>query len=144
MEQLETDVSPGLRIVLIDHHAEVRSGLARSLRTDRRVAGLADAADVEQARPLIDAGSQQVVLIDPGKWEGTGRNSLRTLIQLRDRSAWFLIALHVTHAEDRHLAEAREMGADAHLLKGLRTGDLVTALLYQLGTHGRASRESPV
>jgi DNA-binding NarL/FixJ family response regulator len=70
-----------------------------------------------------------VVLIDAGGWDEAGQHALRVLDALRQRTAWFVIAVHV--ARDGHLdpGEALALGADLYLLKGLRTADLVSHVI---------------
>jgi DNA-binding NarL/FixJ family response regulator len=64
------------------------------------------------------------------------------LVKIRRPSAWFIIALHVAREDHFDSLEARQAGADVYLLKGLRTADLVTALMRCVSTAeaGRPSR----
>jgi hypothetical protein len=83
------------------------------------------AKDVAEATPLI-ATDPDVILFDPGGWDGAWRGDLSALDALRrKRTSWFLIGLHVARRTDPHTYEARSLGADFVVLKGLRTSALV-------------------
>jgi DNA-binding response OmpR family regulator len=92
---------------------------------------LADASSVANAVAFIESSEPNVVLIDPGPWTEGGRHSLHALSGLRARTAWFLIAVHAAR-EDVDAAEALELGADLCLLKGLRTSELLAAVIRGL------------
>jgi DNA-binding NarL/FixJ family response regulator len=144
MDQRQIEQVPRLRIMLVDPHAQVRAGLARQLRNDRRVASLDAVATVAEATDVIESWKPDVVLVDPGKWGAGGRAALRTLVAARSRSSWFLIALHVATFEEVDIVEALVIGADLHLLKGLRTHNLVSAIAANLSAGAeRAAGETP-
>jgi DNA-binding NarL/FixJ family response regulator len=73
-----------------------------------------------------------VVVIDPSSRAGEGHEGVRALARLRERVGWFLLATHVSADHRFDAADALACGADLHLLKGLPTAELVTALLHGL------------
>jgi DNA-binding NarL/FixJ family response regulator len=72
------------------------------------------------------------VLLDPGGWQGDWRTQLRALAALRPGGV--VIALHVARPHDGYASEARALGADCVLLKGLKTEELVESLAQQFGS----------
>jgi CheY-like chemotaxis protein len=140
MERVQSLEGPGLNIVLIDPHEGVRANLARRLRSDERVASLAEASSVANAAATIESSRPHVVIIDPGTFEGTGRAALQSLWQLREQTEWFLIAVHTASGEQLPDSDANQPGSDLYLLKGVRTAQLVAALVHGLSEgHSRKS-----
>jgi hypothetical protein len=86
---------------------------------------------VRQAERIIGSRRPDVFLLDPGGWQGDWRAQLEALTAIRPEGS--IIALHVAQPHNGCVTEARAMGADVVLLKGLRTTELVDVLAREVG-----------
>jgi len=128
----EEQTPPGLRILLIDPHDQVRRSLARRLQDDERVAIVAEASSAHEASPIVAGRAPNVAIIDPVRADADWRDGLEELVVLRQSTDWFLIAMHVARHGDLDAAEALRIGADVYVLKGMRTDRLLSLLTSQL------------
>lgn len=115
----------GIKVMVVDDHTVVRSGLSLLLRTqpDIEVVGLAGSAD--QAIDLARAKSPDVVLLDitmPGK---SGLDALPELLQVSPDTRVIILTMHDDQA---YVGRALGLGASGYLLKSAADEELVDAI----------------
>lgn len=98
-------------VLVVDRHEVVRSSLARRLRHASTVSWVGEAATLDQAMRSVDCARPDVVLLDPGGWDGDWRLQLATLTSIRSQGS--TIALHVVRLHDGYANEARHSGRAA-------------------------------
>jgi DNA-binding NarL/FixJ family response regulator len=120
-------------VLVVDRHEGVRSSLARRLRLVPTIEWVEEVATVEEARRVVGqaAAGPDIILLDPGGWQGDWRAQLAGLTSARPRGS--VIALHVARTHNGYTNEARALGADCIVLKGLRTSELVALLADATG-----------
>jgi DNA-binding NarL/FixJ family response regulator len=116
-----TAVAPPLRLVLVDDHAIVRSGLKAELE-QRRCEVVAEAGDVDAAVAAIRAARPDVVLLDVRLPGGGGPAVLR---QLDDIPPTLAISASDERAD---VVATVTAGATGYLLKTSPIDDLVAAV----------------
>ena len=115
-----------MSVLVVDRHAAVRSSLARRLRHAPAVSWVEEAATIDDAKRIVGGAQPDIVLLDPGGWEGDWRAQLAALTSIRPPGS--IIALHVARTHNGYTGEARALGADCIVLKGLKTSELVDLL----------------
>jgi two-component system response regulator NreC len=114
-----------IRILVVDEHAVVRTGLSAflNLRPDLQVVG--DVGTLDEALRMTRALQPDVVLIDLYTYNGAGLAGLRQLKRL----GFELRVLVLTASEDPDLArEALHAGADGYLPKRALATELLNAI----------------
>ena len=120
-EQQATRVAPPLRVVLVDDHAIVRSGL-RSELEQRRCEVVAEAGDVAEAVAAIQRTRPDVVLLDVRLPGGGGPAVLEALVEPPP-------TLAVSASDERaDVVATVTAGATGYLLKTSPVDDLVAAV----------------
>jgi DNA-binding NarL/FixJ family response regulator len=125
-KELDCDCDKRFSVLVVDRHAPVRSTLARRLGHAPGVSWVEEAATIDDAKRIIGGARPDVVLLDPGGWEGDWRTQLAALTSIRPPGS--IIALHVARTHDGYMGEARALGADCIVLKGLKTSELMELL----------------
>ena len=116
---------PGIKVMVVDDHTVVRSGLSLLLRTqpDIEVVGLAGSAN--QAIDLARETHPEVVLLDitmPGR---TGLDALPELLEASPGSRVIILTMHDDQA---YVGHALSLGASGYLLKSAADEELVDAI----------------
>lgn len=120
-EQQATQLAPPLRVVLVDDHAIVRSGL-RSELEQRRCEVVAEAGDVPEAVAAIERTRPDVVLLDVRLPGGGGPAVLEALADPPP-------TLAVSASDERaDVVATVTAGATGYLLKTSPVDDLVAAV----------------
>jgi len=119
-----------LRVVLVDDHRLVRSGVRAELGGDVEVVG--EAGDVDEAVAVVTASAPDVVLLDvhlPGGDGGGGAEVLRRCAGLTTAAGTpvRVLALSVSDAADDVIAVVRA-GARGYVTKTISGPDLSAAL----------------
>lgn len=112
------------RLVLVDDHPLVRSGLRAQLGD--AVAVVAEAADVAAAVATVVATQPDVVILDVHLPSGSGVDVLRGVGDRAPGTRW--LALSVSDAADDVVAVVRA-GANGYVTKSINAVDLVAAVL---------------
>lgn len=120
-ERRATAVGPPLRVVLVDDHAIVRSGLRTELER-RRCDVVAEAGDVDEAVDAIGHSRPDVVVLDVRLPGGGGPAVLRRLVAVPP-------TLAVSASDERaDVVATVTAGATGYLLKTSPVEDLVSAV----------------
>ena len=119
-----------LRVVLVDDHRMVRTGVRAELADDLEVVGEAD--DVESAVDTIRAGRPDVVLLDVHLPGGSGGGGAEVLTRCRDLTTVSggpvrFLALSVSDAADDVIAVIRA-GARGYVTKSIEADALSQAV----------------
>jgi len=115
-----------LRVVIVDDHPMVRSGVRAELQPHHDIEVVGEAADVEEAITVIQHHSPDVVLLDvhlPGGRGGGGLDVLAACAQLPTR----FLALSVSDASEDVVAIIRG-GARGYVTKAISPTELAEAI----------------
>jgi two-component system, NarL family, response regulator LiaR len=115
----------GIRILLVDDHNVVRSGLRKVVMVNRDLESVGEAADGEEAVRMTGKHQPDVVLMDlmmPGKDGITATEEIH-----RDYPHVKIIAL-TSFSEKNMVQSALQAGAIGYLLKNVTAAELGTAI----------------
>jgi two-component system, NarL family, response regulator NreC len=115
----------GIRIVLADDHAIVRSGLRLLLDSQSDFEVVAEASDVDDARRYVRGHRPEVLVLDLNM---PGGSSLRTIPVIRTESPDTQIVVLTMQQEPVFAREALEAGALGYVLKEAAADELVLAV----------------
>jgi two-component system, NarL family, response regulator NreC len=124
LEESEGVVS-GIRIVLADDHAVVRSGLRLLLDAERDFEVVAEASDVDSARRFVRGHRPDVLVLDLNMPEGS---SLGAISVMREESPGTQIVVLTMQQEPAFAREALGAGALGYVLKDAADDELVEAV----------------
>jgi DNA-binding NarL/FixJ family response regulator len=110
--------------LIVEDHLAVRKGIELLLR-DRgmRIAGVA--ADLREARGLLDRRRFHVALVDVGLGDGTGLDLVREMNEERPE---IRIVLYTGTSDTNVLEEAANCGAEGFVLKSAPPNELIAAI----------------
>jgi DNA-binding NarL/FixJ family response regulator len=121
-----TDVTPPVRVLLVDDHPVVRAGLRALLGATRGLDVVAEAASGELALAMVTEHAPDVVLMDLQMGEGMdGVAATRALQRLPDPPRVLILTTYDTDAD---ILRAVEAGAAGYLLKDAPPDRLVEAV----------------
>jgi DNA-binding NarL/FixJ family response regulator len=113
-----------LEVLVVEDHLAVRKGIELLLRAEgMRVAGVA--ADVAEARQLLERRRHDVALIDLNLHSGSGVELVRELLEHDSEAA---VVLYTGYSDPGVLREASMAGARGFVLKSSPPNTLVGAL----------------
>ena len=114
-----------IRVLLVDDHTIVRSGMRMMLETipDIEIAG--EAASVAETLLLVQQQSFDVVLLDIELPDGSGLDLLKILHENHPEIAVLMLS---TYAEDIYKETSLRYGAAGYLTKGSSLETLVSAI----------------
>jgi len=115
----------GIRIVLADDHAVVRSGLRMVLETESDLEVVAEAGDVESARRYVRGHHPDVLVLDLNM---PGGSSLEAIPLIREESPKTQIVVLTMQQEPAFAREALGGGALGYVLKEAADEELVEAV----------------
>lgn len=123
-----------IRVVLVDDHPLVRTGLRALVEASGDIEVVAEAADGEEAVTAITALTQppDVVLMDLSMPGMDGVTATRALLDAGVRTA---IVVLTSFADQARVAEALEAGAVGYLLKDSEPADLLAAIRAAAAGH---------
>lgn len=113
-----------LRIVLVDDHELIRTGLARSFERDPSTVVVGQAGSVVQAMAVIEEQAPAVVVTDLQLPDGSGLDIIRAI---RQRDAGMGLIVLTMHAGDDQIFAAMEAGASAFVGKDSPSREVVGA-----------------
>lgn len=119
-----TDAAP-IRVVLVDDHAIVRTGIAGMLADAPGIAVIGEASDGVEARATIRDLDPDVVLMDLRMPRQDGPATIAALRADGDTRG---ILVLTTYDTDADIVRAIEAGANGYLLKDASREDLVRAI----------------
>lgn len=117
--------SEGIRIVLADDHAVVRSGLRMVLESESDLEVVAEAGDVESARRYVRGHHPDVLVLDLNM---PGGSSLEAIPEIRAESPKTQIVVLTMQQEPAFAREALGGGALGYVLKEAADDELVEAV----------------
>ena len=118
-------MTPAIRLLLVDDHSLFRQGLLRVLGDYNALHVVGQAANGEEALPLIDALQPDVVLMDVNMPVLAGPDTVRAL---RRRHPSLPVLMLTVSERDEDLFDAIRAGADGYLLKNVGAAELVDAV----------------
>ena len=121
------DAPPGtrLRVMLVDDHEIVRSGITAMLAATDDMRVVAEAESVEQAVREAERTRPDVVVMDIRLVDGSGIEATR---EIRDRLPNTKVLMLTSFADDEALYAAIMAGAAGYVLKQIKGGDLVRGI----------------
>lgn len=115
-----------IRVVLVDDHAIVRTGLKAVLGAARDIEVVGEAAGGNEAIALLATTEADVVVMDLSMAEGDGISATRAITSGKERGARVLVL--TMHAEEAYLERVLEAGASGYLVKSTADRELVDAV----------------
>ena len=117
--------SPTIRVLLVDDHAVVRSGLSFFLSTTDDIEVVGEAADGEQALRLCAQLQPDVVLMDMVMPQMDGFTAMQ---QIRQRYPTIRVIALTSFLDGEFVQRALQGGASGYLLKDVQARDLAGAI----------------
>jgi DNA-binding NarL/FixJ family response regulator len=114
-----------IRIVVIDDHAVVRTGLRSFLDFERDLVIVGEAGTVAEAVALVERQHPQLVLLDVKLPDASGMEACRKLLAKAPR---LRILILTSYAEDATIVAALRSGAHGYLLKDVGADELIRAI----------------
>jgi two-component system, NarL family, invasion response regulator UvrY len=130
---------PSIKVMLVDDHAVVRSGLRRLIENHSNIQVVAEAVDGEQAYQLYSAQPVDVVVMDLSMPGMGGLESARRII---GRYATAKIIIFSMHDNATFAAQVLKTGVKGYVTKTGSDSDLLKAI--QEVAHGRNYLSSEV
>src|SRR5215471_17806954 len=114
-----------LRLMLVDDHEVVRSGLKTMLEAAGDVRVVAEAGTVADAIIRADRTKPDVIVMDVRLADGSGIEATREIRAQRPETKVLMLT---SFADDEALFASIMAGASGYVLKQIRGGDLVRAI----------------
>ncbi|OGT83671.1 MAG: DNA-binding response regulator [Gammaproteobacteria bacterium RIFCSPLOWO2_02_FULL_61_13] len=115
----------GIRVLLADDHALVRSGIRLVLQTFAGVQVVAEAENGRTALDLVEKLHPDVALLDISMPE---LNGMDTAARIRSRYPQTLVVILSVHAGEEYVTQALRAGASGYLLKDATPAEFEFAL----------------
>ena len=115
-----------IRVVLVDDHTIVRTGLRAVLGAAPEIEVVGEAAGGHAALALLEQTAADVVVMDVSMTDGDGITATRALVR-RGGDAPRVLVLTM-HAEEAYLEAVLEAGASGYLVKSTADRELVDAV----------------
>jgi two-component system, NarL family, response regulator DevR len=116
---------PPLRVMLVDDHEVVRSGIRAMLDTEDDIYVTTEAGTVREAIDEADRTKPDVVVMDVRLADGSGIEATR---EIRAKHPDTRVLMLTSFADDEALFASIMAGASGYVLKQVRTGELVRAI----------------
>jgi len=124
-----------IRVVLVDDHQIVRSGLKAVLSTAKDIAVVGEGGTGKDALVLAERLNPHVIVMDLSMPDMDGLTAARELqkananrVQPPDEPVTRRVLVLTMHTEDEHLVALLEAGAGGYLLKSVADRELVDAV----------------
>lgn len=114
-----------IRVVLVDDHAIVRTGLKAVLADAPDIEVVGEASGGNEAVALVERSPVDVVVMDLSMADGDGLTATRELTHRSDGPRVLVLTMH---AEEAYLEAVLEAGASGYLGKATADHDLVEAI----------------
>jgi DNA-binding NarL/FixJ family response regulator len=112
-------------VFIVDDHPIVRDGLSLLINSESDLEVCGDAADVESAIEMLDAGIPDVVIVDLSFPDSDGMELIK---QLRSRPFHLPILVLSMHDENMYAERMLNAGANGYIMKQAAADQLLTAL----------------
>ena len=124
-----------IRVILVDDHQIVRSGLKAVLSTAKDIAVVGEGGSGKDALVLAERLNPHVIVMDLSMPDMDGLTATRELqkvnatrVQSPDEPVTRRVLVLTMHTEDEHLVALLEAGAGGYLLKSVADRELVDAV----------------
>ena len=114
-----------LRVMLVDDHEVVRSGIRAMLQANQDISVVAEAASVHDAVQQAAAVRPDIVVMDVRLADGSGIEATREIRAQRPETKVLMLT---SFADDEALFASIMAGASGYVLKQIRGGELVRAI----------------
>ena len=114
------DVSPSLRILIVEDHEDLADALRTNLRSEGYRATVA--SDGRQALAMVRADPPDIIVLDLGI---PGLDGLALLSRLRAEGYWCPVLILTARDSDSDKVEGFRLGADDYVTKPFRTLELM-------------------
>jgi two-component system response regulator DevR len=121
----ENRPGPPLRVLLVDDHEVVRSGIKALLRATDDIVVTGEAGSVREAIDEADRTRPDVVVMDVRLTDGSGIEATREIRARHEKTAVIMLT---TFADDEALFASIMAGAAGYVLKQVRGTELVRAI----------------
>ena len=118
-------VGKPVRVLIVDDHEMVRSGLRRMLEREAEIDVVGEAADGEEALREIERVQPDVVLLD---MRMPGLDGVGTLLRMRELGVERRTILLSVLAEDEQILAGLRAGARGYIVKDVARDDLCRAI----------------
>jgi len=118
-------MAPPLRVLLVDDHEVVRSGLAALLKATGDIVVAGEAGTVKDAIEQAERARPDVVVMDVRLADGSGIEATR---EIRARRPKTQVLMLTSFADDEALFASIMAGASGYVLKQVKGGELVRAI----------------
>jgi two-component system, NarL family, response regulator NreC len=125
---MDAETMTHIRVVLVDDHAIVRTGLRAVLGAAADIEVVGEAAGGHEAVALLERTPADVVVMDISMAEGDGITATRTITHREDGVPAPRILVLTMHAEEAYLEAVLEAGASGYLVKSTADRELVEAV----------------
>jgi DNA-binding NarL/FixJ family response regulator len=115
-----------IRVVLVDDHTIVRTGLKAVLGADPDIEVVGEASGGNEAVALLTRTTADVVVMDLSMAEGDGISATRAITSGKEQGARVLVL--TMHAEEAYLEAVLDAGASGYLVKSTADRELVDAV----------------
>jgi two-component system response regulator DevR len=116
---------PPLRVLLVDDHEVVRSGVRALLQATDDIIVTAEAGTVREAVDEADRARPDVVVMDVRLADGSGIEATREILAKHPKTA---VVMLTSFADDEALFASIMAGAAGYVLKQVKGGELVRAI----------------
>src|SRR5512133_436268 len=116
---------PPLRVLLVDDHEVVRSGVKALLQATEDIIFTAEASSVREAIDEADRARPDVVVMDVRLIDGSGIEATR---EIRAKHPKTQVVMLTSFADDEALFASIMAGASGYVLKQVKGGELVRAI----------------
>jgi two-component system, NarL family, response regulator DevR len=121
----ETASGQPLRVLLVDDHEVVRSGIKALLQATEDIVVAGEAGSVREAIDEADRTRPDVVVMDVRLTDGSGIEATREILAKDEKTAVLMLT---TFADDEALFASIMAGASGYVLKQVRGTELVRAI----------------
>ncbi|MBC1498979.1 response regulator transcription factor [Listeria weihenstephanensis] len=115
-----------IRVLVVDDHAVVRSGLAFVINSQEDMTVVGDAADGLEAYLETERHTPDVVLMDLSM--PPGENGLVTTKRIKDNFPDTKVLILTMHDDEEYLFRALKLGASGYILKNAKDDELLEAI----------------
>src|SRR5437773_3328244 len=122
---MESQGTVPLRVLIVDDHEVVRSGIAALLKATDDIVVAGEAGTVADAIAEVDRTRPDVVIMDVRLADGSGIEATR---EIRARRPQTQVLMLTSFADDEALFASIMAGASGYVLKQVRTGELLNAI----------------
>lgn len=117
-----------IRLLIVDDHAVVRSGLKLLLGEKQNIEVVGEAADGDEAIRMAEALKPDVILMDLSMPHG--KDGMTATEELKKLLPDIYILVLTMHDDEQYLFRAIQAGASGYILKNAPHEELLTAISY--------------